>query len=209
MKTRQTGRHRQQRGQRRVGERDAHDRDGHASERRPGEEARLADAVHDRHAANRVLTGDDLRLEGGEGRALEAGRHADREDHREDAEERRRPRGEHGQRDGGEGGHGARGDDDRPPVQTICDVAAIQRQCQRRDPLHQPQPAERERIMRQVVHLERDDRRERAERQPRDPHRGGERAELAEPQQRAGAPRRGCVVGRHRPHHRRPGPSSA
>ena len=67
--------------------------------------------------------------EGGEGRALEAGRHADR---RRSPRGRRRAastRGEHGQRDGGESRHGARGDDDRPPVQTIRDVAAIQRQC--------------------------------------------------------------------------------
>ena len=53
-----------------------------------------------RGAPGGVLDGDDLGLEGRQGRPLEAGRHADEEDHRQDAgqAQRRRVEGQERQR---------------------------------------------------------------------------------------------------------------
>ena len=51
----------------------------------------------------------------------------------------------------------ARDQDDRAPVAAVGEVAADQHQRQRRDGLDQAEPAERQRIAREVVGLERDD----------------------------------------------------
>ena len=117
--------------------------------------------------ADGLLARDDLCLEGGQGRPLEAARDAGHEDDGEDPERASRRRRATARR-----GRSRRGratalvdDDDRAPVAAVGDVAAEQHERQGRDRLDQAEPAQGQRVARQLVGLEGDDGRERADRE--------------------------------------------
>ncbi len=107
-----------------------------------------------------MLDGDDLRLEGGERRSLEAGRHADEEDDRQDAGQAdvlgvQRQEGEgHGADHEGHAGE----EDDGAAVAPVGDVPAEEHEAEGRDGLHEAEQPERERLAGDLVGLEGHDR---------------------------------------------------
>ena len=106
-------------------------------------------------ALDRLLAGDDLGLECGQRRSLEAAGDADQEDDDEDRDQRRGAVGrQQGERHGAGRRGGARDEDDRAPVAPVGHVTTEQHQGERRDRLDQPEPAERERVAGDDVDLD-------------------------------------------------------
>ena len=152
-------RDREQDRDRRVRRGQAHDGHGHAGQGRPEDRPGLADAADERDAPDGLVERDDLRLEGGQRRAFEAARDTEGEDDREDPEQAERAAGrQDGEDRSQDRGRDARDEDDRAAVTAVGEVTTEQHQRERRDGLHQTEPAERQRVAGDVVGLERDDR---------------------------------------------------
>ena len=173
-------RDRQERGDRGVGRGEVDDGDRNAAHGWAQDRSGLAEAARERHAAERLFARDDLRLERGECRSLEPARDAGDEDHGQDQLEAEDAGGfQTGQRQGAQRDERARHEDDRAPVAPVGDMATEQHERERRDRLDQAEPAQRQRIVGDLVGLERDDRRERADRERVRQARADERPELA------------------------------
>ena len=131
-----------------------------------------------------MLDGDDLRLERGVGRALEAGRDPGDEDHGEDA--RAVPKRAGSSDSSGERQDRRRHDEladdvDRASVAAVGEMAAEQRQGQGGQGLDQTEQAERQRVARSAGSLVTDDDGQRAHHEPRGEADDEQRLEVAQP----------------------------
>ena len=147
-----------------IGRGEVEDRHRDPADHRAEDRSGQAEAAAQRDPAGRLVARDDLGLEGDERRALEAARHAGQEDQDEDEPEPQEVgRGEGRQGRCAQRQSGAREQDDRPTVPPVRHVPAEQHECEGRDGLDEAEPAERQGVMGDLIRLERDDGRERAD----------------------------------------------